>query len=222
MDLGDPHNYNVFIKLMKAIASEWATHPNYLRIKGKPIVFIYDSIAFLNTSQAFKEGREVFKEIAGSYPFILADETAKIPASPEDMEYILKYKDLSQIDAITGWAGVHNRAEEKYVKEYEKFYDIQLYIWSRFAERNNLGFVPSIIPGFDNSYSWGPPDLPPIERTPEKFKERLEIARKYLDKGLKTLRIDTWNDFGEWSYIEPSTKTGFIYLEILKSFLAGK
>jgi len=30
------------------------------------------------------------------------------------------------------------------------------------------------------------------------------------------LKIDTWNDFGEWTYIEPTRKEGFAYLEELR------
>jgi hypothetical protein len=33
------------------------------------------------------------------------------------------------------------------------------------------------------------------------------------------LKIDTWNDWGEWSYFEPTVKEGFAYLETLKSLL---
>jgi hypothetical protein len=51
------------------------------------------------------------------------------------------------------------------------------------------------------------------------LEERLKIAIKYLDNKRPILKIDTWNDWGEWSYIEPSRNEGFSYLEILKFIL---
>jgi hypothetical protein len=204
---------------MKTVAS-WATHTNYSKIGNKPVVMIYDSIAFLNNSRAYKDAKEVFKEITGTYPYLIADEIPKIPYTLTDIQYYMKYKDLSQIDALTGWAGYHNRAKEEYVRNYEKLYDNHLRSWFRFAQDNKFGFIPTVIPGFDNSYSWGPPGLPPIERTTRKFEERLNIAYKYIDNNLNIIRIDTFNDFGEWSYIEPSTKTQFEYLEVLRNFLS--
>jgi hypothetical protein len=221
VDLEHPHNYNLFLKKMKIVAS-WAKHTNYSRIGIKPLVMIYDSIAFLNNSRAYKDAKEVFKEITGTYPYLIADEIPKIPYTLTDIQYYMKYKDLSQIDALTGWAGYANRAKEEYVRNYEELYVNQLRLWFRFAQDNKLGFIPTVIPGFDNSYSWGPPGLLPIERATSKFEERLNIANKYIDNNLKIIRIDTFNDFGEWSYIEPSTKTGFAYLEALRNLLTRR
>jgi len=221
VDLEHPYNYNLFLKKIKIVAS-WAKHTNYSRIGIKPLVMIYDSIAFLNNSRAYKDAKEVFKEITGTYPYLIADEIPKIPYTLTDIQYYMKYKDLSQIDALTGWAGYHNRAKEEYVKNYEKLYENHILYWSKFAKDNKFGFIPTVIPGFDNSYSWGPPNLPPIERSPYKFKERLDISKEFIDSNIGAIRIDTFNDFGEWSYIEPSTKSGFEYLETLREWLKEK
>lgn len=188
-----------------------------MKINIKPAVFIYDSGAFLNNFKAFKEARKRFKQITGKYPFIMADDIPGIPYTPDDVKYIFLYKDFSQIDVLTGWAGCHNRGKKEWIKNYEMFYDKHLAVWYKFARRRGLGFSPTVIPGFDNSYSWGPP-LPPIGRSTEKFREILGIAVKYLDD-YRIIRIDTWNYFGEWSYIKPSAKTGFTYLEVLRNFL---
>jgi hypothetical protein len=219
IDLENPHNYEVFIRKMKSIASSWARHPNYLKIEDRPVVMIYDGFAFLNNSRAFRDSKNIFKEITGKKPFIISSEIPYIPLTPRDVEYVMKYKDFSNIDAITGWAGFSNRANTIYVINYETYYKNHLEVWSKFARDHNLRLVPSAIPGFDNSYSWGPPGLPPIERSPDKFRERLDISKGFIDGSIRTIRIDTFNDFGEWSYIEPSTKSNFEYLETLKVLL---
>jgi hypothetical protein len=60
----------------------------------------------------------------------------------------------------------------------------------------NKDFIFSLTPGFDNSYSWGGPQIP-LPRGVQKFEERLKIAIKYLDNKRPILKIDTWNDWGE-------------------------
>jgi hypothetical protein len=221
IDLENPHNYEVFISKMKSIVS-WAKYPTYLKIGDRPVVMIYDGFAFLNNSRAIRDSKNIFKEIIGKEPFIISSEIPNIPLTQQDVEYVMKYKDFSNIDAISGWAGFHNRENDMYVINYETYYKNHLDVWLKFTRDNNLRLVPSVIPGFDNSYSWGPPGLSPIERNPYKFKERLDISKGFIDGNIRAIRIDTFNDFGEWSYIEPSTKSGFEYLETLREWLREK
>jgi hypothetical protein len=61
----------------------------------------------------------------------------------------------------------------------------------------------------------------PLPRGADLFKKRLKIALRHLDPRLPILKIDTWNDWGEWSYFEPTVKEGFACLEALKSPLEG-
>jgi hypothetical protein len=43
--------------------------------------------------------------------------------------------------------------------------------------------------------------------------------RYYIDENIFVIKIDTFNDFGEWLYIEPSTSSDFAFLEELQAFL---
>jgi hypothetical protein len=53
------------------------------------------------------------------------------------------------------------------------------------------------------------------------FKNMLLVSLKYAisNKEIKIVRIDTFNEFGEATGIEPSTEEGFTYLQALKSVL---
>jgi hypothetical protein len=57
--------------------------------------------------------------------------------------------------------------------------------------------------------------------TPREFKEHLESARSVLNRfpgeTLRTVVICCWNEFGEGSYIEPTEKWGFQYLQQVKN-----
>jgi len=129
---------------------------------------------------------------------------------------------LRVVDAFTGWIGLHRVGldTQKYVDNYEYYYDIQLNAWRNFTKTWGKDFIVTLTPGFDNSYSWGGSQIP-LPRDINKFAERLKIAIRYLDNTHPVLKIDTWNDFGEWTYIEPTRKDGFTYLEILRSTLVN-
>ena len=218
VDLNEPHNFNKFISDFVKIG-DWSFHPNYMKISGTPVVFIYDSKAFFNWSKAFRQAIKEFKVRTGEKPFILADEIPKIPYTPTDVDYTFPFKDFSVIDGLTGWAGFHNREKSEWITNYEKFYNQQLNIWKKFAEEKKLFFVPTVIPGFDNNHTPYDTTELPLPRSPKKFETRLRLALRYVDLNHAEIEIDTWNDFSEWSYVEPDVKDGFAYLNVLLEVL---
>jgi hypothetical protein len=120
-------------------------------------------------------------------------------------------------DGISQWAAGY-MTSGSYKRPYEEYLRMGYERWARFAWRNGLEFAPSVIPGFDQRrVSWGDPASVPLERSPERFRGRLEIARSQLSRH-RLLRIDTWNDFFEDTQIEPTRSEGFAYLEEVRRF----
>jgi hypothetical protein len=219
VDLTEPRNHDAFLSIGRSlIASGFFSHPSYYRVRGRPVIFLYDAVALVNEGDAFEQLRETLRTSQGTEPFLIGDLALRLPESPSESDWYLKWKHLSSYDAITSWAGFIKWPikEAEYVNNYELHYERSLSDWRDFARKHGLNFVPTVIPGFDNTYSRGPKDSLTYPRSLEKFGERLAIASKYVDES-KLLRIDTWNDFGEWTYIEPSDKTGFDYLLALKN-----
>jgi len=62
----------------------------------------------------------------------------------------------------------------------------------------------------DNSFS-----------TAEEFGKHLEAAKRFMDEYPTLTRsmgvVCCWNEFGEGSYIEPTKKDGFSYLEKIRN-----
>jgi hypothetical protein len=221
VDLGNEYNKEQFKKVLTPlITAEFLNHYNYHKINGRPVIHFYDAIALINEGKAVEDAKKYIKGNKGIDIFLVGGILPNIPARPNDphTSYLLSKKDIESYEAFTGWAGFHNRSRQEWVDNYEDLYNQHLAVWYEFTKKEDRSFIPTIIPGFDNSYSWGPPGLPPIERSPEKFMGRLKIASRYLDSP-RIIRIDTWNDFGEWSYVEPTQKEAFTYLEKLREVL---
>mgnify|MGYP001085278579 CR=1 FL=1 len=126
------------------------------------------------------------------------------------------------MDCFTGWIGYHRPSLDntEFVKNYELYLPQHIQTWKDFTKRKGKYFAHTVAPGFDNSYSWGGPQIP-LPRSSEKFAERFKITINFLDNVYKEIRIDTWNDFGEWSYIEPTKEEGFSYLFELRRLLTN-
>ena len=228
IDLSNPWNNKTFIGFVDALMSlDIVNNPNYLRINGKPVLYIWDEGAFFNQKETYIAVKRLIAERTGSEAYIIADWIPRIPTKPSDeyVQFLLeKFRGagLRVVDAFTGWIGFHRVGLDtrEYVDNYEYYYDIQLNAWKNFTKTWGKDFIVTLTPGFDNSYSWGGPQIP-LPRDIDKFAERLKIAIRYLDNTRPALKIDTWNDFGEWTYIEPTRKDGFTYLEILRSILVN-
>ncbi len=164
----------------------------------------------------------------GMKPYIIADWIPRIPTLPDNgyIKFLIsKYRcgGLEVVNAYTRWIGFHNVGleTEQYVNNYSYYYEKQLKAWREFTKRWRKDFIVTVTPGFDHSYSWGGPQIP-LPRGKERFEERLKFGLKYLDDAKPTIKIDTWNDWGEWSYIEPSINEKFSYLEALRNSLEAK
>lgn len=226
IDLSLQQNNETFISFVKElIKPKLVLNEGYLKINSKPVLYIWDEGAFFNQRDSYQAIKNWANHKIGSDLYIIADWIPRIPTLPDD-EYVRflinKYRGegLKIVDAFTGWIGFHIVGQDtrQYVDNYNYYYERQLKVWKEFTEEWGKQFIVTVTPGFDNSYSWGSPQIP-LPRGKEKFEQRLKIGVKYLDKSKPWIKIDTWNDWGEWSYIEPSVNEGFEYLEVLKNIL---
>lgn len=220
VDLSDKDNFNKFIVLFRNILRpEVLNHPNYHKVDGRPVIFIWGEGALFNQYDAHRKAREMVKEAVGREPYIIGDNLPRIPILPHD-DYFKRRGGDALLDAFSPWIGYHKVGLDtrEFVDNYVYYYRLMAGSWLEYTVKKGKNYVGSITPGFDHSYSWGPPQIP-LPRDPNRFREVLRIALENLDPRHRELRIDTWNDFGEWSYVEPSRGDGFTFLEILRESL---
>jgi hypothetical protein len=95
-------------------------------------------------------------------------------------------------------------------------------VWSELANKYNRYFIPSIIPGFINLRDLSYPILP---RNLKMFNKELEVALQYASsptKNVSMIRVDTFNEFGEATGIEPTQEEVHSYIEVLFNLLRSK
>jgi ribosomal protein S6 len=203
IDLTHPRNKDNFInQLYIILTSQLISHHNYFRVNGRPVIKLYDAAALIKETAAFTELKSKVKDDVLFY----GDTTLKIPALPKDaVEWYFPLKDFSHYDWISTWVGFINaEVARKYSTNYDEWYYRMTSEWSKWVRSIGKSYVSSIVPGF--KYIWEPEGI-------ERKVDRLVNQLAYSLELTKIITFDTWNDFAENTFIEPSQREGFSYLD---------
>ncbi len=189
---------------------------NYLKVDGKPLLFIYDPLKLmhdlggpLQARQAIEDMRRACRDAGFAGLTVLGeyrgtDKTAFRQIKDMGMDYTFAYC----------WPISGEPAPAKAVEE-------QVRIWKNRRDMNNL---PSLV---TVSMGWNPSPWYPTRNRwrlpPSYFKTLCEDAKQFIanskSPGLQNrmVLIDNWNEFGEGHYIEPTRQYGFGYLDAIRS-----
>ncbi|MCL7390081.1 MAG: glycoside hydrolase family 99-like domain-containing protein [Thaumarchaeota archaeon] len=192
---------------------------NYFRIDSKPVVYIYDSAAFIgDVEAAINKLREHVKDSAGYELYLVSDHAHPSVLPGDNKEWEARARSF---DGVTSWLGGYS-GEGRYLGgSYEAQIEILYSKWGKWANEYSRKLIPFVTPEFDNRYvRWGCSNCIPLNRSPQLFEKRANIALMYT-RPPRVILIGTWNDFFESTTLEPAREYGFTYLEILRKVLEG-
>jgi len=189
---------------------------NYLKVDGKPLLFIYDPPRLaqdlggtLQARQAIEDMRRACRKAGFAGLTVLGeyrgtDKTAVRQMKDMGMDYSFAYC----------WPIPGEPAPAKAVAEQVRFW----------KERRDMNILPSLV---TVSMGWNPSPWYPTRNRwrlpPSYFKTLCEDAKQFIGNskspGLQNrmVLIDNWNEFGEGHYIEPTRQYGFGYLDAIRS-----
>jgi len=217
-----PRSIKEFDDMIAFWLKYYLIHPQFYRVNGKPVVFVFSSGQLTNNAQKF--GWTVKALLHRADDFARAQDlpgiyfVATTNARPDDN---MADKLLAQgFSAYSGWnyAAAKNKSQ---IADYQSMVDTYLEFYK--AAFNTKGILPYIVPvspGWDSRPWHGLKAIVRSEPTPEKFRQMITAANQLAvskKQGiLDVVMIEAWNEFGEGSYIEPTKKWGFKYLEVIK------
>lgn len=198
---------------------------SYYRIDEKPVIFLFTLDQLEANAKKFGESAKTLltrangtakqKGYKGIY-FVLTTN-----AKPNDAleGWLLD----TGFNAYTAWNYVESKGTR--VEDYDVMVDGYLENYAAAAQTaKRLPYIVPASPGWD-SRPWAGDTAPlRINPTPAKFERMLRSAKQLMDtndKIPKILMIEAWNEFGEGSYIEPTKKWGFSYLETIRKVFAS-
>ncbi len=164
---------------------------SYFRLNNKPVVFLYLSRIIPDIElNILKEIRRFCKN-KGFDIYIIGDEVYW--NNPKE----IKIERLKNFDALS----LYNPhiSSEKVLKDYWRNI-IYLYdAWNIFCNENNLVFIPSVIPGFNDTKTRPEAKHPIIKRNKKKFFEQIKKLEK---QNFGNIFICSWNEWHENTQIE--------------------
>ena len=176
-------------KVMKWLADNWFGDEAYVKLNGRPVLFIFGPLYFTKN--------QLIKIMAG--------------LSPSPMFYGLPHlSDEAVMDGVFGWVPVWG-GRESLPDDWYKYFD---YLYTRGWTDESV--IPIVFPGYRDIYeeagkrdSYGSIDY----RDGETFAETFDLA---LKSNSPIIQIATWNDYGEGTVIEPTEAFGYRYLEFVQ------
>jgi len=206
IDLDNPVNREVLLSDFNYIATNYFGNPHYLKINGASVVELHLARIFKgNVSEVISHLREKAPKM-----YLIGDLVYwQDPSTSFERERIKLYDAITSYNMHTSVQEILDDFENNVAKKYGE--------WFSAARNLGVGFVPSALPGFDDrAVRTG---NIPLSKSIDRFKKQMEIAKSYVDDSLKIVMITTFNEWHEYTYVEPSIEDGHKYLQIIKEYL---
>lgn len=223
-----PRSHEEFISMIRYWIDAYFSREEYFRIDGKPVVFIFSQDAL--RSSASKMGSSTASLLSEARSLASA---AGLPGiyfvgGTEALSHWVKKEGPSSgFDAFSAYN--YHRAYQGKVDTsirmthgYEELIEAYRRNWTWILGNSPLPYFLPMISGWDRR-PWGGSKDGLHDNSigsSENFGRHLVAAKKLMDeepeKSKKIGVICCWNEFGEGSYIEPTKKYRFEYLEQIK------
>jgi hypothetical protein len=89
------------------------------------------------------------------------------------------------------------------------------YQWYLMADEVGVSFIPTIMPGYNDTAVRPEANHPVIPRTTEGFKKLCEASFSFAKENNNMLLITSWNEWHEHTQVEPD-KNDYEYLKVIK------
>ena len=196
--------------------------PNYYRIDGKPVLCIYLEPRFLERGEETAKARIALlrkRAAEEGFPGVHLMANGRPTA---DLGY----------DSMTvynwGFAGAGDRVESRTEPplDFDAFADLGFSLMDRdfgAARKKGISYFPNLTIGWDNNARFPSAETNNIVHgtSPESFGRAARRLKEWMashrnPKGPQLLTVNSWNEWTEGSYLEPSDRLGFSFLEVLR------
>jgi hypothetical protein len=177
-DVSASQNLQTLLFDLEYISKIYFGKENYFRINSRPVVYIYDSAAFIgDVETAINKLRDHVKNVAGYELYLISDHVHPYVLPGDNKEWEMR---ASSFDGVTSWLGGYS-GEGRYLGgSYETQLEILYSKWGEWANEHYKKLFPFITPEFDNRYvRWGNPNSIPLRRSPQLFEERMNVVLMY-------------------------------------------
>ncbi len=211
-DITEESNIRDVVDELEFLAENYFQDPNYSQTEsGKVPVYYWDaSLLKGDPHEAFERARDLVDEdlylIAGpNLWFDLASPNTSGNAHQlaQAFDAINTYTPYSPQTKRAEWENFFEGVEERFLR------------WEIATNHYGLDFIPTVTPGNNTSRAPYERDLPILERDAQKFKKFCNLALDYMDPELKAITVTSFNEWPEYTVIEPSKEAGQTFIDVV-------
>jgi hypothetical protein len=217
-----------FERIAQRFITKYFSQPTYYKIDGKPVLMIFDLQNFVATFGSVDAARKAvdrfrqetiaagFKGLEFQIGLRRAGSTIALPGSGER---------LPQADVVRR-LGFDSGTHYEFVLftsmngDYADAVRDAKAEWARCSQAYGLKYYPHVSIGWDprpRAHHFRGASV--HNNTPEEFEKALIAARDFVDAHpdqAPLITINSWNEWTETSYLEPSDQLGYAYLDAVK------
>lgn len=222
-----------FNKMINYWIDEHLIDPDYLRIDGRPVVFIFSLEEFASMAKTLNSTSALLVDKINAAARLRGLPGVYLVATTPGLAHWVKavappagFSAYSAYNYHIGYRGDASLATPK-AHSYESLREAYRVNWKWIIENGSLRYIVPMTSGWDDRPWRG--EHTQGEQSPstiKQFEEHLLEARALMDanpaKTMKMGIICCWNEFGEGSYIEPTVLEGFQRLKVIKSVFGKK
>lgn len=192
----------------------------YIRIKGKPVLFVYRTELLPDAKKTAEIWRAAMKEHGVGEIYLIRVESIVANISPADIgfdaaaEFAPDWRNL-------GYQAFPVSIENNNTPLVIDYFDTVLRILSK--KIPDYKFFRCVFPYWDNSSRRGSSALTFLNTEPNIFEFYLQqivnFTRTSHDKDEQIFLLNAWNEWGEGCHLEPDQKNQYRYLEICKKVI---
>lgn len=208
--------------------ARYFSDPDFLTVDGKPAVFVFGMDAFsdaaktigVSTAELVATANTMAQQ-AGYQGIYFIGGTPALEHWANGVAPSSGFSALSAYNYHRGFSGTP-ASETNQGEKYGRLASAYRQNWQWLVSKGTLPYVVPMTSGWDHR-PWGASKDPKNDESiasAAEFEMHLREAKRLMDANPgKTQRMGViccWNEFGEGSYIEPTKKDGFSYLEKVK------
>jgi hypothetical protein len=201
------------------LAKSFMGHKNYLKVDGKPVLFLYASRHFLGpVFEAIQAARQHVFETTGIELYLVGDEAFYNVLTYSNKkgvlllpEYIPEWDRVAAYDALTLYNPLdpHQSQDspDAYLQQFTELYRR----YSMVCSALGVSFFPAVLPGYND---WGvrPKEAHAVvprllsAKEPDSFflKSLRWLGQDFIDPKQPFIIITSWNEWNEGTQIEPA------------------
>jgi hypothetical protein len=179
------------------IAETLVSTENYLHVDGRPVLYIYvaDTLSG-DIGGAFADAQQ-----AAGVEYYLIGDVGRTATQPHPVfDAVSPYAMYRSVAGVDEW--------------FEAYVEQRFRGWHLLAREADFEFIPNTMPGFDKTGSRRYDGEAVLQRSPERYERVSRLAAQYATGDPQMVLITSFNEWHEFTSIEPGVAYGDTYLQI--------